>query len=654
MFCRLPFEARQGGNMKLNNVHGFDTIDEYVKYKLGKYSEEEKTLESLFNFMFDETNNVMVETSDGYRINRVTYGEYKQRVVDIIPTVQTALKAVPCGEMVGLYMSNCTEWLQIFWAILAAGYSPLIMNTRLSDEVLEHVLADYSVKCVISDGKKFSVRTVTKEEALAPSDKEAEPCEFGKEVIFMSSGTTNNVKLCAYNGENFYYQICDSVRIIEKCPKIKEHYEGELKHLVLLPLCHVFGFIAVYLWFGFFARTFVFPADLNPITIQRTVKKHKVTHLFAVPMVWESVHKAAVRKIKERGDRVYSRFGLVSKISNKFGALGNFLAKKLLAEVRDGLFGESICFLITGGSHINPETLRFFNGIGYHLVNGYGMTEIGITSVERTNNKRIINTASIGAPFGYTEYSISPDGALLVKGKTRAGRIMQNGKSSVTNYDEWFNTGDLMRHDGGRYYFDGRVDDLIVDKDGENINPIIVEAGLQIKGADRVCLLRGRGGIMVVTSVPGVFSESGLKAIYAELEGKLKAAKLSESVKRIVFTHESLLAPGEFKLSRRKLADRIDSGELKGFDPRRIDEHIALLAEGIEKEIASCFAEALGRDASQITADADFFRDLEGTSLDYFALLGLIKSRLGVDIISGGEAKLSTVKAFAEYVKQRN
>ncbi len=640
--------------MKLNNVHGFDTIDKYVRYKLDKYSGEEKSFESLFNFMFDESDNIMIETSDGYRIKRVTYGEYKQKILDTVPTLQAALNEVPRGEMVGLYMQNCTEWLQIFWAILGAGYSPLIMNTRLSDGILEQVLADYSVKCVISDGKQFSVRTLTKEEALADSGAEAEPCEFGKEVVFMSSGTTSNVKLCAYNGENFYYQICDSVKIVENCPKISNHYEGELKQLVLLPLCHVFGFIAVYLWFGFFSRTFVFPADLNPVTIQRTVKKHKVTHIFAVPMVWEAVHKAAVRKIKERGEKAYSRFKLVSNISHRFSKCEDRLARRLLSEVREGLFGDSICFLITGGSHINPETLRFFNGIGYHLVNGYGMTEIGITSVERTDKKSICNSASIGAPFGYTEYSISPEGVLLVRGKTRAGRIMQNGKSTPTDYEEWFNTGDLMRCEDGRYYFDGRVDDLIVDKDGENINPVIVEAGLQIVGADRVCLLRGRGGIMVAASVPGVFSEAGLKAIYAELESRIKAARLSESVKRIIFTHESLLAPGEFKLSRRKLADRIDSGELKGFDPRHIDEHIAALADGMEREVAACFAEALGRDASQITADADFFRDLEGTSLDYFALLGLIKSRLGVDIISGSEARLSTVKAFADYIKKIN
>lgn len=639
--------------MKLNNVHGFDGIDSYVRYKIEKYSKEEKNFESLFDFMFDETDNVMAEISDGYRITKITYGEYKQNIVNIIPTVAKLLSDIPRGEMIGFYMSNSIEWIRIFWAILAAGYSPLIMNTRLSDETLEDVLSTHNIKCVISDGKIFSVKTVLINEVLVESSEEYTPCEFGKEVLFMSSGTTDNVKLCAYNGENFYYQICDSVAIIEQCPKIKDHYEGELKHLVLLPLCHVFGFIAVYLWFGFFSRTFVFPRDLNPGTIQKTVKKHKVTHIFAVPLVWDAVYKAAVRKIKERGNSSYSRFERTVKIVNKLGKTGDSIAKHFLSEVREGLFGDSICFLISGGSHIKSETLEFFNGIGYHLVNGYGMTEIGITSVEKTSKRRIANRASIGAPFGYTEYSINQEGKLLVRGKARANRIIQNGKTVNTNYDEWFDTGDIMRFDDGRYYFDGRADDLIVGEDGENINPIIVERQLKLDGADGVCVMCGRDGLTVLVSVPGVFSNTKLQSVYNELIKKLFDAKLSEAVKRIAFTHESFMRPGEFKLNRRKLAERLNCGEIRAFDPRRIDEHMKEISSGIEIEIAKCFAEALDKDISEIGVEDDFFRDLEGTSLDYFALLGTIKSKIGIDVIANSSTKLSTVKAFAEHIKNQ-
>lgn len=637
--------------MKLNNVHGYGTIENYVKYKISKYSAMEKNFESLFECMFDETDNIMAEHSDGYRVEKITYGEFKKSILDITPTVASKIGDLPKGQMVGLYMSNCIEWIQIFWAILAAGYSPLLMNTRLADEVLEGILREYSVKCVISDGKTFSVKTLLKEEVTVPSTEKYTPVPFGEEVLFMSSGTTDSVKLCAYNGENFYYQVCDSAKIIEQCPKIRDHYEGELKQLMLLPLCHVFGFIAVYLWFAFFSRTLVFPRDLNPDTIQRTVKKHKVTHIFAVPMVWEAVYKAAIRKVKERGESTYSRFCSMSRVVNKQGKLGDFLAKKFLSEVREGLFGDSICFLISGGSHIKEDVLSFFNGIGYHLVNGYGMTEIGITSVEKSGKRKIVNTASVGAPFGYTEYSIDPSGRLLVRGKTRAAKIMQNGKTTVTDYNEWFNTGDLMRYEGGRYYFDGRSDDLIVGEDGENLNPIIAERGLQVDGIDRVCIVSAKGVITLVASVPGIFSDSKLKYIYSELTSRIKEAKLGSVIKKIVFTHEALLRPGEFKLSRRKIAERICIGDIKGFDPKRIDEHIVEMAKGIEGEIIACFAEALGKDSSEIRTDDDFFSDLQGTSLDYFTLLGILKSRLGIDISATDGAKLSTVKDFSQFIQ---
>jgi long-subunit acyl-CoA synthetase (AMP-forming) len=232
---------------KLDNIRGFARIEDYVKYKLALYRDREKSFEVLFEFMFDETDNVMIETSDGYRVKKTTYGQFKQRILSIVPTLSRALDGVETGAMVGLYAANSPDWLAVFWAILAAGYRPLLMNTRLPHAVLEDLLATHGVPAVISDGELFSVKTCLLSDVTVASEQTAEARPFGTEVIFMSSGTTNNVKLCAYTGENFYYQICDSVHIVEECPEIARHYEGQIKQLALLPFYHVFGFIAVYL-----------------------------------------------------------------------------------------------------------------------------------------------------------------------------------------------------------------------------------------------------------------------------------------------------------------------------------------------------------------------------------------------------------------------
>lgn len=636
--------------MQLRNIHGLRNIDEYVKYKLSLYDGKEKNFASLFELMFDEQDNVMIETTDGYRIHKVTYGAFKARILAIIPRVTAALSNVPAGEMVGLYMTNSPEWLVAFWSILASGYRPLLMNTRLPNETLEQVLRVYQVKAVISDGTCFGAENILW--SALPESQETVDRPFGEEVLFMSSGTTGHVKLCAFTGENFYYQIRDSVNIITACPGIKRHYEGELKQLVLLPLCHVFGFIAVYLWFGFFSRTFVFPKDLDPMTVQRTVKKHKVTHIFAVPMVWEAVYRRARTQIQARGEKTYHKFLKANALVNRLnGSLGHLVARKLLGEVRDGIFGDSIQFLISGGSHIEPETLRFFNGIGYHLANGYGMTEIGITSVETSDKKKELNLGSVGAPFAYTEYTIDEERHLLVRGKARAARILYEGTVTLAGDEEWFDTHDMAQYREGRYYITGRTDDLIVCENGENLNPTLAEKAIATPGIDKLCIFRQtEGRVAVVASVPGCFATQKLLALSEALSRQIAQAKLERVIHTIYFTGDSLLEPGEFKLSRKRVSERIQNGTLRVFAPAEMKERGETMFSGLEKDLAMLFAEVLGKDVAEIGRESHFFRDLGGTSMDFYALMGLIRERLGAHIEVTEAADLATVEQIYEYL----
>ena len=638
--------------MKLRNIRDFNTIEEYVTDKLARFSRESHTMESLYAYMFAEAENTMFEVTDGYRVKKTTYAEARAHIEAVAPTLQKTLQGIPAGSTVGLYAQNSPAWITCFWAVLKCGYNILLMNTRLPDAVLESVIADHGIAAVISDSRSFSVPTYTVAEVDTESGEACKPVPFGEEVTFMSSGTSEQVKLCTYGGESFYHQVCDSLEILKHCPSIGHHYEGELKHLMLLPLCHVFGFIAVYLWFGFFSRTFVFPKDLDPATVQNTVKKHKVTHIFAVPMVWEAVHKAATRKIAGRGDKTYRKFQKAIRLVNKLGKSGDLLARKALREVREGLFGDSIQFLISGGSHISAETLAFFNGIGYHLANGYGMTELGITSVEFSDKRKILNTASIGAPFHTTEYRVSGDGELLVKSKTRAARITQGDTTTETDFDAWFATGDLAEEKGGRYFIKGRRDDLLIGPDGENINPVLAESGIAVKGVEQVCLFKAiTGEITLLASLGGGYSAEGLRTIHAELTRALSAVKLERAVNRVLMTYEPLLRGGEIKLSRSRIAKAVASGEIVTFDASGIDRRVEERLSGLEAEVRACFAAALDRSANEIPVDAHFFHELGGTSLEYFALQSEIKTRFGIEELYADGTPLFTVKDFTAYIR---
>ena len=126
--------------MKLDNIHGFADIDEYIQYKLELYSKKAKNFESLFELMFDESDNVMIERSEGYRIYRTTYGEVKEQILKAIPAVAQTFSELPAGEIIGLYMNNSPAWLVMFWSILGAGYRPLLMNTRTADSIMKLIM----------------------------------------------------------------------------------------------------------------------------------------------------------------------------------------------------------------------------------------------------------------------------------------------------------------------------------------------------------------------------------------------------------------------------------------------------------------------------------------------------------------------------------
>ena len=637
---------------KLTNVGRFDNIYDYVNDKINAFSKEEKTFSALFSYMFSEEGNVFAEITDGYRIKKITYGEQKRAILRRAEGLKSVLN-LPYGSMVGIYANNSVEWIEIFWSVLALGYNPLLLNVRQHDSVIEKILSDYSVETVLSDGKTFSVKTITFD-SIAYAENEINAEKWGNRVIFTSSGTTENVKLCAYTAENFYYQLENSVDVVEKCPKIASHYEGELKLLTLLPFYHVFGFIAVYMWFAFFSRTLVFLKDMNPQTILTTVKKHKVTHVFAVPLVWETIAKTAKRKIAQRGEKVQEKFEKALKLANS-GALGKLITAKAMREVRENLVGDSVRFMISGGSAISDEALEFINGIGYHLANGYGMTEIGITSVERSDDKKILNSATVGAPFGYTEYSVNDKGILLVKGRTRAYKIIRGGVESITDFDQWFETGDLVSEKDGRYFIGGRVDDLIVGDSGENLNPTIAEAAISVEGIDRMCIFAdGENRPVLLVSLPGCFSSEKIKSIYDQLLLKVKEEKLGGVIKKIVFTSEPLISGGEFKVSRTKIAKKYKNGEIRTFDPKNADQHIDVILSGIENEVRACFAEVLDREAESIGLNDDFFSDLNGNSMDYFLLLGTLKAKIGIEVPRDEANRYHTVKDFSDFVRSNS
>lgn len=642
--------------MKLNNLGGYRSINSFVDGKIASFEKTEKDFAALFDVMFSERENVMYEKSDGYRITKTTYGQARESVIRLSSSLSEIFSGAPRNSVVGLYMDNSLLWIELFWAILRAGFRPLLLNLRLDRERLEYALRVSGAVAVISDGAEFSVKTVNAGDIEEKEDGGASPV-FGSSVLIMSSGTSSHVKVCSYTSNEFYFLIKNSYGIIKQCKAAKKHYNGELKQLAFLPYYHIFGLVAMYIWFAFFSRTFVQLNDLSPDTIVNTVKRHGVTHIFAVPLFWETVYKTAMKTIRSRGEKTLQKFERGMKIADALSALPalyNAFTKKAFKEVRENIFGESISFMITGGSRVSGDVLRFFNNIGYRLCNGYGMSEIGITSVELSEDPRVIKAGYIGKPLEGITYAISEEGTLLVSGCCMAEYVIEEGVSRPR--PALFDTRDLASCVNGRYKIAGRADDVVIGADGENINPIPVEEKTErISGVRGACLLGvpSDGGDIptLIVSVAKYTDKTRLSALNAAVAGALGELDLRSRVKKVVFTSDAMIQGSEFKLNRKRIRADYQSGRMTLVTEDNAEEPGEL--DSVALFIRECFAAALEKPADQISVKADLFADEGGSSLDYFAIIAALQKEFGVPFPADAGAGLSTVSALSDYVKEQ-
>jgi len=192
------------------------------------------------------------------------------------------------------------------------------------------------------------------------------------------------------------------------------------------------------------------------------------------------------------------------------------------------------CFkgTVSGGGALQPHVDQFFNYIGIPVLEGYGLTETAPVLAVRTAKKLVIGT--VGPLYRETELRIIdlnsgeilyPNSKYKCDGRGLKGEVHVKGPQVMLGYykndeatnkvlkDGWINTGDI-----GIYTFNdclkivGRSKDTIVLNNGENIEPIPIEAKITESPLIDYCMVVGQDqkqlGVLVVPSLEG-FQEQG-------------------------------------------------------------------------------------------------------------------------------------------------
>lgn len=636
--------------MKYNNLANKKSVDQFVNYKLDLLNNKEVSFKTLFELMFSEKENTFYEYNKKYKVIQITYGEAYKDILNIAFTLKKSIK-LPLNSIIGLYLNNDIHWLEVFWALLYLGYRPLLLNSKLTDDVLNNLIKESGCELVVSNGKNFDVDTLNYfdlkiEEGFIDSS-------FADEILFLSSGTSS-VKICAYTSLEITNIVKKAKEVVLANSRVKKHYEGELKLLALLPFYHIFGFVAVYLWFTFFSRTLVELTDLSNKNVLFVINHHKVTHIFAVPLLWNKVYDSVMKEISNRGEKTLKKFNKGLKLSLKLGNsfLGRAFRKVAFKEIRDNLFLDHISFMISGGSFIDRKVLEFFNGIGYHLTNGYGSTEIGITSVELSNKFKYITSGSIGKPLDKINYRINDNHELLVKGNSLADYLLIKGEKHPHKEDEWYNTFDLASYKNGRFYIEGRKDDLIIPKSGENINPNLVEEKLRNDDIVELCLIpeKNNNAPILLVELNKYLSIEKANKILEALKEKIRLEKLNTEIGEIVLIKDKLIEEEDFKLNRKKILRKFNNHEYRLFT-ENVNNNTSTDLDEVTLKIKEIFSNNFNREITDL--DGDIFLELGGSSLDYFAIIGEIHEEFGLDLSKVPDSSLVTIRAISEYIKTK-
>ena len=603
-------------------------IAKRLAFNSERLSCSKKTMRDIFEISFYHPDFTLFNLVKDGLVTEISYGEIKKQTQIFANHFQKVIG--DNSKYVGLLLENSPEWVSSFYGLLMAGYIPVLLSTAASNEENLEILEQLQSKFAVSN-KEIGVTSINPFEIA--EERPIDEIKWADGVVLVTSGTSGKSKIYLYTGKELSNQLLEVPKLVKKYPSINTTYKGYLKQFLVLPLYHIFGFTATFLWFSFYNVTFVLPESLAADKVKEASLLTHPTHLLAVPLFWELITKKIQRTVKESGNE--EKFEKAIKFSIKFqkrhGKSGeNFVKKHLFKKYLNQILGNSYGFCVSGGTAISEDTLRVLNGVGYPVVNGYGSTEIGISSFTNPNKIKARLLTTIGEPFENYKYEISKDKELLVMTGSAYNSILVDGEFIERNVYEPIHTNDLCDYEFDKYYIRGRLDELYVGRNGENYSLPRIEKSLKANYVnDLVCINQNDKLVLLLSydkSVPDNLIKKDLSGIIHD-ENFIKY-----SIKKILITNDELPKANGIKVKRNEINERLDKGLIRTFviPMEEAEEETTNCNPELLEEVTKIFSDVTG--VEKVESDSDFFIDLGGDSLSYFDLVSKIEERFGLTL----------------------
>lgn len=370
-------------------------------------------------------------TSD--TVNTYTYKEFCNRIARKRALLNA--QGLEKGDNVAIFERTSIDAIEMFLAATSAGYVGILLPTQLPAQAVLGCCMKFRVKVLavrdeFAEMVKGAPCKVISSSAMA--DETAPVAIVDKNdpaAIFFTGGTTGAPKGAVlphralmrggFNG------------IFAPGSQLGHH-----RMICLLPLSHVFGLIRSTLSV-FYVGAEWFPAEDMKATIGK-LPMIKPTLLVLVPGLCEIL------------------LGLVKMYGVQF-------------------LGGELKTIISGAANVAPSLIAEFDKMGIQLLAGYGMTEGA--NLTTGNADVLTHPTSVGKVYPEQEMKIVEDEIWFRGDNTFLGYYGEPEKTKETlTEDGWVRTGDLGRiDDDGFVYITGRIKNIIILSNGENVSPEEIE-----------------------------------------------------------------------------------------------------------------------------------------------------------------------------------
>ena len=353
--------------------------------------------------------------------------------------------------------------------------------------------------------------------------------------------------------------------------------------------------------------------------------------------------KSIEREVANRGKE--HAWQLLMKLARRLPvALRRLLFRQVHAR-----FGGHLRIVVSGGAALDQALGEKWHLLGVSVLQGYGATEASpVISCHSLTEARF---DSVGRPVPGVDVRIADTGEIQVRGPNITQGYWQAPEQTAAAFDgDWYRTGDIgFVDDAGHLHVRGRVKEMIVLANGQNVFPEDIEAVLHripaLTDATVVGLKQGQD-----TQVHAVFLlEEPERAPRIVAEANRELAEHQQIRGHTVWPEADFPRTHTLKVKKAVLVDALSAGAPRAAAGAGAAARTPPAAAGDPRErLVRLVSEVSGVAQEQVLPEHTVGGDLDLDSLKRVEMLSIIEQELGVYI---DESLVGSQTTFAELQK---